>query len=164
MSKIKKEYKILLSIILILVIIDQVLKFIVLKNGNLILIDGILKFSIYENTNGTYGINNNSTIMYVLTNIIIIVIAFQFITSQNQFVDKKIKVFLSLIIAGGISNSIDRVLKGYVVEFIDFTELIKLPIFNFADIYILIGWVSMVAIFAAFTAKELKNRKSVKKE
>lgn len=164
MSKIKKEYKMLLAIILILVIIDQILKFIVLKNNNLVLIDGILKFSIYENTNGTYGVDSNSTIMYVLTNIIIIVIAFQFITSQNQFVDKKIKMFLSLIIAGGISNSIDRIFRGYVVEFIDFTELIKLPIFNFADIYILIGWVSMVAIFAAFTAKELKNRKSVKKE
>lgn len=159
MSKIKKEHRILLISILILIIIDQIFKIVVLKNNNITLIDGVLKFSVCENTNGTYGISTDSTIMYVLTNLIVIAVAFQFITSQNQFVDKKIKVFVSLIIAGGISNCLDRIFRGYVVEFIDFTDLIKFPIFNFADIYILIGWVSMVAIFAAFTANELRNRK-----
>ena len=149
----------LLLIILFLLVIDQILKFFALKNNNLVLINQILKIGIYQNQNGTYGVNTNSTIMYVLTNLIIIVIAFKFITSENQFVDRKNKFFLSLIIAGGISNSIDRIFRGYVVEFIDFTDFIKLPIFNFADIYILIGWISMVAIFTVFTANEIKNRK-----
>lgn len=159
MSKIKKENKMLLVIILFLLVIDQILKFFALKNNNLILINGILKIGIYQNENGTYGVNTNSTIMYVLTNLVIIVVAFKFITSQNQFVDRKTKVFLSLVIAGGISNSIDRIFRGYVVEFIDFTDFIKLPIFNLADIYILIGWIAMVAIFAVFTANEMKSRK-----
>lgn len=159
MSKTKKENKMLLVMILFLLVIDQVLKFFALKNNNLILINGILKIGIYQNENGTYGVNTNSTIMYVLTNLIIIVVAFKFITSQNQFVDRKTKVFLSLVIAGGVSNCIDRIFRGYVVEFIDFTDFIKLPIFNLADIYILIGWISMVAIFTVFTANEIKNRK-----
>lgn len=159
MSKTKKENKMLLVIILFLLVIDQILKFFALKNNNLILINGILKIGIYQNENGTYGVNTNSTIMYVLTNLIIIVVAFKFITSQNQFVDRKTKVFLSLVIAGGVSNCIDRIFRGYVVEFIDFTDFIKLPIFNLADIYILIGWISMVAIFTVFTANEIKNRK-----
>lgn len=163
MNKIKKEYKILL-VIFILILIDQLLKIVALKNNNLILIDGVLKLKIYEDTSGTYGINSNSTIMYVLTNLIVVIVAFQFITSQNQFIDKKIKIFLSLIMAGGISNSIDRIFRGYVVEFIDFTDLLNFPIVNFADIYILLGWVAMAAIFAEFTAKELKDRKNIKKE
>lgn len=163
MNKIKKEYKIL-SVIFILILIDQLLKFLALKNNNLVLIDGFLKLKIYEDVSGSYGINTNSTIMYVLTNLIVAIIAFQFITSQNQFVDKKIKILLSLIISGGISNCIDRIFRGYVLEFIDFTDFLNLPIFNLADIYILIGWVVMAAIFAAFTAKELKNRKNTKKE
>lgn len=163
MNKIKKEYKIL-SVIFILILIDQLLKFLALKNNNLVLIDGFLKLKTYEDVSGSYGINTNSTIMYVLTNLIVAIIAFQFITSQNQFVDKKIKILLSLIISGGISNCIDRIFRGYVLEFIDFTDFLNLPIFNLADIYILIGWVVMAAIFAAFTAKELKNRKNTKKE
>lgn len=159
MNKLKKEHKKFLIIILILILVDQILKFIVVKNNNFTLIDGILKFCVYENTNGTYGVGNNSTIMYILTNLVVIIIAFQFLTSENQFVDKKTRIFLALIIAGGASNCIDRAFRGYVVEFIDFTDLFSFPIFNFADICILVGWISMVAMFTAFTAKEIKSRK-----
>lgn len=163
MNKIKKEYKILIFIF-ILILIDQISKFIAFKNNDFIVINGVLKFKIFNDVSGCYGVNINSTIMYILTNLIVAIIAFQFITSQNQFVDKKIKVFLSLIIAGGISNCIDRVFRGYVLEFIDFTDFLNVPILNLADIFILIGWIAMAAIFASFTAKELKNRKSIKKE
>jgi signal peptidase II len=163
MNKIKKEYKILIFIF-ILILIDQISKFIAFKNNDFIVINGVLKFKIFNDVSGCYGVNTNSTIMYILTNLIVAIIAFQFITSQNQFVDKKIKVFLSLIIAGGISNCIDRVFRGYVLEFIDFTDFLNVPILNLADIFILIGWIAMAAIFASFTAKELKNRKSIKKE
>lgn len=163
MNKIKKEYKILIFIF-ILILIDQISKFIAFKNNDFIVINGVLKFKIFNDVSGCYAVNTNSTIMYILTNLIVAIIAFQFITSQNQFVDKKIKVFLSLIIAGGISNCIDRVFRGYVLEFIDFTDFLNFPILNLADIFILIGWIAMAAIFASFTAKELKNRKSIKKE
>lgn len=163
MNKIKKEYKILIFIF-ILILIDQISKFIAFKNNDFIVINGVLKFKIFNDVSGCYDVNTNSTIMYILTNLIVAIIAFQFITSQNQFVDKKIKVFLSLIIAGGISNCIDRVFRGYVLEFIDFTDFLNVPILNLADIFILIGWIAMAAIFASFTAKELKNRKSIKKE
>ena len=163
MNKIKKEYKILIFIF-ILILLDQISKFIAFKNNNLIVINGVLKFKIFNDVSGSYGVNTNSTLMYILTNLIVAIIAFQFITSQNQFVDKRIKIFLSFIIAGGISNCIDRVFRGYVLEFIDFTDFLNIPILNLADIFVLIGWIAMAAIFASFTAKELKNRKSIKKE
>ena len=88
--------------------------------------------------------------------LLVVLIAFKFATSQNQFVDKKIKVFLILIISGGVSNTIDRIFRGFVVEFI---KIGKLPVFNLADIFILIGWVSMAGIFAVFTTNEIKERK-----
>ena len=142
MNKIKKEYKLIVPII-ILVLIDQLLKFVILKVGN-------------PNTSGTYGVDSNSTFTYIVTNLIVVLIAFKFATSQNQFVDKKIKVFLILIISGGVSNTIDRIFRGFVVEFI---KIGKLPVFNLADIFILIGWVSMAGIFAVFTTNEIKERK-----
>ena len=95
MNKIKKEYKLIVPII-ILVLIDQLLKFVILKVGN----------PIYQNTSGTYGVDSNSTFTYIVTNLIVVLIAFKFATSQNQFVDKKIKAFLILIISGGVSNTI----------------------------------------------------------
>lgn len=156
MSKEKKAYTKIIIAIIVLILIDQIIKVAVINIGDKTLIPEILNFSISRNVGGTYGVSSNSAVTYVFTNLIVVAIAFKFITSQNQFIDKKIKVFLTLVIAGGLSNCIDRIFRGYVVEFI---QIMKLPIFNFADICILIGWVSMVAIFASFSAKELKNRK-----
>lgn len=156
MNKLKKEYKIIILIIVILILIDQILKIIVANSGDVTLINGILSLNISKNINGTYGQNSNSTILYVITNLIVVVVVSKFIFSQNQFVDKKTKIFLSLIISGGISNIIDRLIRGFVIEFI---KIGNLPAFNFADLCIAVGWISMIAIFTKFTANELKSRK-----
>ena len=43
-----------------------------------------------------------------------------------------------MVSAGGIGNLIDRIAKGYVVDFIDF-RLIHFPVFNVADIFVTVG-------------------------
>ena len=121
-----------------------------------------MKFEIFENTNAAYGIGSNSTLMYIVTNLVIIAIITKFITSQNEFVDFKFKILLSFIIAGGISNVIDRIIRGYVLEFINIKLLINLPVLNIADIFVIIGWVSIAAIFAGFTVKEWRKQKNKK--
>lgn len=60
---------------------------------------------------------------------------------------------------GGISNVIDKVIRGYVTEFIDFKQVVNLPVFNVADLFVLIGWIAIAAIFAGFTVKEWKSKK-----
>ena len=156
-KKIKKDDIILIIIVLIITIIDQLLKAYAVYKGELQIIPNILKFSITQNTMAAYGIGSNSTVMYVLTNIVILSVIFKFITAQNEYVDKKLKIFLSFVFAGGLSNVIDRIFRGYVVEFIDFRQLINIPVLNIADIFTLIGWVAVAAIFATFTVNEWRN-------
>lgn len=157
--KIKKENILLISVVVTLILVDQVLKLVMHHVSDINIIPGILTFKITPNTSAAYGIGSNSTIMYVATNLVIIGVIYKFITTQNEFVDIKSKVFLSFILAGGISNVIDRVIRGYVTEFIDFKQVINLPVLNIADIFILIGWVAMAAIFASFTVKEWRGKK-----
>jgi signal peptidase II len=145
---------------LIIVLIDQVLKIWIQNVEEINIIPGILTFKISQNTDATYGIDSNSTIMYVLTNLVILSVIFKFITTQNEFVDKKLKIFLSFILAGGISNVIDRIIRGYVTEFIDFKQVINIPVFNIADIFVLVGWIAIAAIFAVFTVKEWQSKES----
>lgn len=158
-KKIDKSYIKLIIIVLVIIVIDQVSKIFVINNNNIVIIQNILNFSIVQNTDAAYGIGSNSTFMYVVTNFIILSVIFKFITAQNEYVDNKLKFFLTLILAGGISNVIDRLVRGYVVEFIDFTPSLPLPIFNFADICTVIGWISVAAIFAVFTVKEWRSNK-----
>lgn len=162
-KKINKKY-LILAIIVIIVIIDQTSKIVVKNMGEISVIPGVLTFRLIENTNSAYGIGSNSTIMYVLTNLVILGVIFKFLNTQNEYVDTKMKVFLTFILAGGIANVIDRVIRGYVIEFIDFSQIINLPIFNIADIFVLIGWVAIAGIFAVFTVNEWRNNKTKKKE
>ena len=84
MNKIKKEYKILILIGIILIIIDQALKIYAMNNNNKEIIDGILRITISESQNELYEIKNNSAIIYLISNLIIIIVAFKFIISDKQ--------------------------------------------------------------------------------
>ena len=161
-KKWNQEMILLIIVIGIIILVDQLSKIVIQQVGQASLIENILSLEITQNTKAAYGIGSNSTIMYVLTNVVILGTIFKFMTTQNQFVDKKLKIFLSFILAGGISNVIDRLARGYVTEFIHFTPNINLPVFNLADIFVLIGWVALAAIFASFTVKEWRSKKEEK--
>lgn len=58
-------------------------------------------------------------------------------------------------------NLIDRMFRGYVIDFINIFPNINFPKFNFADIYITIGWITLAFMFALYTHKEIKNYKKL---
>lgn len=157
-GKLSKEVILLISIVVAIILVDQTTKIWIRSSNEIDVISGVLTFKISENNKSAYGIGSNSKAMYFATNLVILGVIFKFISTQNEFVDKKLKVFLSFILAGGISNVIDKLIQGYVTEFIDFSQIVNLPVINIADLFILIGWVAIAAIFAAFTAKEWKNK------
>ena len=155
MKKISKNTISVITLIMVLILLDQITKIFIINNPTKIIMQNILEIRLAKNTGGAFGIGQNSTFSYIVTNIIVLGIIIKFMTNGNKLIDKKTKVLLSLILAGGISNLIDRIFRGFVVDFI---EIGKLPIFNLADIYITIGWIGIVIIFAIFTFKERKNR------
>ena len=148
-KKINKFDIAIISIIIAIIVIDQISKIIIQKVGNI---------NIEQNTYSISEEDPNSGMMYIVTNLIIIVIITRFMLSQNQFIDKVLKVFLCFIIAGGISNLIDRIVRGYVLEWINISKIDWLPMFNIADILVLVGWILVVGKFTYFTAKELRRK------
>ena len=157
--KVKENKKHIYVIIFAILIVDQIIKIILSVIGDITVIPNVLQFHIVQNTQGTYGVDTDSTILYVFSNIIVLGIVYRFLKIENQFVDTKLKIFLSFVLAGGISNLIDRLVRGYVVEYIDFTNVVPLPILNLADIFIIIGWICIVARFASFTVNEWRKSK-----
>ena len=145
-SKVKKKLnKIEIAIIIVILAI--------------IIIDQISKIIVQNVSNINIEQNADETMMYIITNLVIIVIITKFMLSQNQFIDSKLKIFLSFIIAGGISNIIDRIFRGYILEWIKIPNIGWLPKFNIADVFVLVGWILVVGNFAYFTAEEWKNKK-----
>jgi lipoprotein signal peptidase/predicted Ser/Thr protein kinase len=62
-----------------------------------------------------------------------------------EYIQKNIWLLASsLVVAGAIGNSIDRVVYGGVRDFIDITSLVSYPIFNIADILLVVGVIIIV--------------------
>lgn len=154
-KKLKKLYIKLAIMIFLIIFIDQLSKVLVIHYGEITWISDKIVLKPTEMQNSMY--DETSRGVTILTNVVIVAIIFGIIKSDNQFIKNKTKILLSFAFAGGVSNIIDRLCRGSVVEFINIGNF---PAFNIADVCILIGWVSFVAIFASFSAKELTKKKS----
>ena len=133
-------------IALAVLIIDQLTKFIVLKNflsgESLPVIENIFHISLVFNRGFAFGIFSKkaaSTWIWIYC-FAIAVIAFLFYqNAQRQ--RKDTQVFLALILGGAIGNLIDRMRFGHVVDFLDFRIW---PVFNIADSAITAGTILLV--------------------
>ena len=132
-------------------------KFAVIKNlynSSKVIIEGVLNLTYVENRGGAFGIGNGSIVTFIVVNIIIIALIGRFIISKKDEMSSCDIVSGGLIIAGGIGNLIDRIFRGYVVDYIDINPLIKYPMFNIADILIVIGCISIILNLIINTIKE----------
>lgn len=148
----KKRYIRMSIIILILIIIDQITKQFAINNKSSI----IANMEFIQNYGAAFGIGGNSTLFIILVNIVVLGIIVKFIYSQKDRVDTKTLASFTMILAGGIGNLIDRIFRGFVVDFIDISKLFKFPSFNIADIYIVIGWAMLFVSIIIYWYKEVK--------
>ena len=155
MKKISKVTSMIIGLVILLILLDQAIKLvIIINNPNKTIIQNFIEIKLTENTGGAFGVGQNSTFLYIVTNVIVLGIIIKFMTNGNKLIDMKTKIVLSLVLAGGISNLLDRIIRGFVVEFINIKNI---PVFNLADLYITIGWIGFVVIFTIFTFKEKRN-------
>lgn len=144
----KKKYIIISSLILLLILFDQMIKFLVLKtivNEPVIIINNFLKFVYVKNTGAAFGILGGSTNLLVILTVILL---YYLINEIRRNIDSKLSILsLSLIISGAIGNLIDRLVRGYVIDYISFTLFKReMAVFNAADIFITFGVILLIYI------------------
>ncbi len=122
----------------VLVAIDQIIKLLVIEHlepiGSLSLIDGFIRLNYAENTGAAFGSFSGETTLLSIFTVIIIVAGILYLMIGRHRVDVEY-VCITLIIAGGIGNLIDRIFRGFVVDYIE-PLFVKFAIFNFADVLI----------------------------
>lgn len=158
-EKLKKSWIKIIGFIILFILLMQIVNIIVINNltESKVLIDGFLSLTYYENTGGAFGVGQGDTIGFALISIIVIAIIIRFMVLQKDRIDKKTMIALELIIAGGVSNLIDRLFRGFVVDYIDINKLMSFPIFNLADLCISIGWIILVISIIRFWFKEVRT-------
>ena len=145
---------IVVLLIALLVGVDQLVKWVVVRTiGDGVpvpLIDGVLEFHYSENRGIALGIGHNQGpwMRWVFVAVTALIMAFilYMLLSRRFKAYKLVTVSGILIVAGGVGNLIDRIFRGYVVDFISVTW-IGFPIFNIADCCVVIGAVLLLIFF-----------------
>ena len=126
------------TIVFILCSLDQFSKIYINLNLNKLLNKDLFIFTIEfgRNYGAAFNILSGSRLFLSFVSVVSTIILFYFIfIRENQLIDK---YGLSFILAGCIGNGIDRIVNGYVIDFIKI-KFIDFPVFNIADIVINIG-------------------------
>lgn len=128
-----KKTTFIFLIAFLVVVIDQLTKYLVKKNfqlnESLPIIKNILHFTYITNTGSAFGLFKSFNLIFVLFSIIVIVTIFYFVTQIKEN-EKALQFCAGLLLGGTIGNLIDRISYGYVIDLIDFRIW---PVFNTAD-------------------------------
>lgn len=130
-----------LIIIAALVIIDQLTKYFVVSNLEIgescLRVPHFIEVRYVRNYGGMMGtFDGMGKILGIAT--ILIIVAAIIILMLKKIKPGVIYVCVTMIIAGGIGNLIDRMKLGYVIDFIN-VLFVDFYIFNFADCLVTVG-------------------------
>ncbi|WP_300408111.1 signal peptidase II [Lagierella sp.] len=148
-----------LLIIILAILIDQITKYLAigLKKGSIGIIDSYLNLIYVENRGAAFGILQGKKFFLTFVTLgVILAMSFYLYKGYNKF-SLISKIGLSLIIGGAIGNLIDRVFRHYVIDFISvtFPNGYDFPVFNVADICVVIGTIFIILAF--FTTKDFEG-------
>lgn len=160
-----------LSLVLcaVLIAVDQVLKVVVDKNiqlGEVIEVIKLGSFKLFSlthirNSGAAWSIMSGKTWFLVSLPVIVCMLGIAYMYKIRNG-SKLELISISMIISGGIGNLIDRIRMKEVIDYIMFEPYIfsrKFPIFNFADICIVIGAILFCLSMLISESKKTKAKK-----
>lgn len=144
-------------LMIILTMLDQWTKHLVvmhLKDAeDLVLLPGVFRLHYLENRGAAFGILQNQRGIFVVLTIIYLAAVFWFLhrcPKTKRYI--LLHIIASVLTAGALGNFIDRLRLGYVVDFFYFS-LINFPVFNVADIFVVISFIG-IAVSVLFIYKD----------
>lgn len=146
--------------VILLVVLDQASKiYLTLVNKtspiDLEVIRGFFRITYTCNDGAAFSILKGKRVFFIIMTIIVVfLIVYYLLKNKVYWVEK---YSLLLIISGAVGNLIDRIMYGYVIDFLDFVIFgYDFPVFNIADSFITIGAIGLI-ISILFLNKEGEN-------
>ena len=133
-----------LSLSILIVLIDQFTKYLMFYNKKLFINKDFLLFKLdfVKNYGAAFSIFSGSRVFLSLISIFFSILIIYLMFRKNTLNTFDLYSY-SFILGGTIGNGIDRIYKGFVVDFINL-NIINFPVFNIADISINIGFIILL--------------------
>lgn len=142
-----------------IILLDQISKFLIensMELGDSIpVIEGIFHITYILNPGAAFGILENQRLFFILIATIMILMT-GYIYPLIPQKSKMLRLGVGMLFGGAVGNLIDRIRTGLVVDFFDFKIW---PIFNIADIFIVVG-VGMIIIAMFYADCKMKGEKN----
>ena len=129
-----------------IILLDQISKFLAINiidyQHSTDFIPNLLTFTLVKNKGAAFSLFSNSTTLLTITSIFASILIITYILRSPP---KSLwnSIGLSFLLGGTLGNGIDRLFKGYVVDFLELIP-INFPIFNLADISINIAIICFI--------------------
>ena len=151
-----------IAIIVIVPILSQCIRTAIEANvkpqGFISVIPGLFSLTYSENRGVAFGLFQDGTLFFAITTSIVIIV-FAILLFKNYKKSKLFSVAAALIIGGGLGNLFERIVLGYVVDYLSLSFFP--PICNFADYCITAGTVCLI-VYLLFFSDFLKDGKKKK--
>ena len=129
---------------LVLVALDQLVKYLVLQNiplgGHVPFIPYLMELTYVQNTGAAFYIFSEHTWLLALVSLVMSVVL-ALALWKNFFRHPLGKVTLTLLLAGAVGNLIDRAFRGFVVDMFN-VLFMNFAVFNVADICVVVGGIA----------------------
>ncbi len=153
-----KQILLALLSVALLVVLDQITKIWALhslKNQPAIVwIKGVFELQYLENRGAAFGVLQNQLWIFILSVVVmlaVVVYFYYYMPNTKRF--QALRIICVFISAGAIGNVIDRIGRGFVVDFFYFS-LIDFPIFNVADIYVTVSMICLLLLIFFYYKEE----------
>ena len=142
---------------LLIIILDQIIKFVVIQNmelySSIIIIKNFFNITYVQNIGAAFSILSGNVVFLSLISLIVLVAIYIYLSKKKSF-NKIQTITYSMLIGGIVGNMIDSIFRGFVIDYLDFYILkYNFPVFNFADICIVVSAI----ILLIFSIKEGKS-------
>ena len=145
----------ILSMITVLGGLDQLFKYWAVTYlqpvGTIPLVDGKFHLTYVENFGAAGGILQGKQILLILVTSVVLAILLVLLVLK-KIPGRFLPWMVGIVIAGGIGNLLDRIFRGFVVDYLDFCW-IHYPVFNFADCCVVVG-VFIIAGYVLWNEKK----------
>ncbi len=121
--------------------------------GTIPLWQNVFHFTYVENRGIAFGMFGGGRFFFILLTLFVLA-GLWYLYKKSPEKTLWLSWGMSLVFGGALGNLLDRIVRGYVVDFLDF-RLIDFPVFNVADIAVCIGAVLLVIHF--FRSEETRK-------
>ena len=133
----------ILPISLLLVVIDQIVKILVISKlalqQSITIINNFFNITYVRNTGAAWSILSGNVLLLIMISVLALVAIYYYLIKDKKL-NKIDMISYSMLVGGIIGNLIDRIVHGYVIDYLDFKIFnYNFPIFNVADTLIVIS-------------------------